>query len=109
MRFKVILKAKIKLVKEGLRRAANLRVHADVSRWAYIQALLSRGDRRTAQLLMAAHENNGNWTKTLKASIINPDFYVYRERALDEILPWDFIDHGINKSFLIEEYEKALR
>ncbi len=103
-----ILKAKTKHVKEGLRRVANVRVHADVPRWAYIQALLSRGDRRTAQLLAAAHENNGNWAKTLKASIINPDFYVYRERRLDEILPWDFIDHGINKAFLIEEYHKAL-
>lgn len=103
-----ILKAKIKHVKEGLRRVANVRVHADVPRWAYIQALLSRGDRRTAQLLAAVHENNGNWAKTLKASIINPDFYVYRERSLDEILPWDFIDHGINKAFLIEEYHKAL-
>ena len=104
-----ILKAKIKHVKEGLRRVANVRVHADVPRWAYIQALLSRGDRRTAQLLAAAHENNGNWAKTLKASVINPDFYAYRERPLDEILPWDFIDHGINKAFLIEEYHKALR
>jgi radical SAM superfamily enzyme YgiQ (UPF0313 family) len=104
-----ILKAKIKHVKEGLRRVANVRVHSDVPRWAYIQALLSRGDRRTAQLLAAAHENDGNWAKTLKASIINPDFYVYRERPLDEILPWDFIDHGIKKAFLIEEYHKALR
>ncbi len=104
-----ILKAKIKHVKNGLRRVPNVRVHADVPRWAYIQALLSRGDRRVAELLSAAHENNGNWAKTLKASVINPDFYVYRERSMDEILPWDFIDHGINKSFLIEEYHKALR
>jgi radical SAM family uncharacterized protein len=103
------LKAKIKHVKEKLRRVANVRVHADVPRWAYIQALLSRGDRRTAQLLSSAHENKGNWAKTLKASIINPDFYVYRERPLDEIFPWDFINHGINKAFLVEEYHKALR
>ena len=104
-----VLKAKIKHVKEGLRRVANVRVHADVPRWAYIQALLSRGDRRTARLLSDAHDNNGNWAKTLKASIINPDFYVYRERSVDEILPWDFIDHGINKAFLVDEYHKALR
>ena len=103
------LKAKIKHVKEGLRRVANVRVYGDVPRWAYIQALLSRGDRRTAHLLAAAHENNGNWAKTFKASIINPDFYVYRERPFDESLPWDFIDHGISKAFLIKEYHKALR
>ncbi len=104
-----ILKGKIKYVKDGLRRVANMRVHTDLPKWAYIQALLARGDRRTAQLLAAAHESNGNWVKTLKASVINPDFYVYRERPLDETLPWDFIDHGISKAFLIEEYHKALR
>ncbi len=103
------LKAKIKHVKDGLRRVPNVRVHADVPRWAYIQGLLSRGDRRTAELLLAAHKNKGNWAKTLKGSIINPDFYVYRERSIDEILPWDFIDHGIKKEFLAEEYEKAFR
>ena len=104
-----ILKKKIKHVKDGLKKVANLKVHADVPKWAYIQALLSRGDRRTANLLAAVHENNGNWGKTLKASIINPDFYVYRERPLDEMFPWDFIDHGIKKSYLVEEYQKALR
>ncbi len=102
------LKAKIKHVKNGLRRVANVQVHADVPRWAYVQAMLSRGDRRTAQLLVSAHRNRGNWPKTFKNSVINPDFWVYRERSQDEILPWDFIDHGINKGFLVEEYQKAL-
>ena len=103
-----VLKEKIKHVKDGLRRVPNVQVHADVPRWAYIQALLSRGDRRTAELLVASHRNGGNWPKTLKDSIINADFWVYRERPIDEILPWDFIDHGINKAFLAEEYRKAI-
>ena len=104
-----VLKEKIKYVKDSLRRVANVDVHADVPKWAYIQTLLSRGDRRTAQLLAAAQDNNGNWAKTLKASVINPDFYVYRERSTDEVLPWDFIDHGIKKAYLVEEYKKALQ
>ena len=103
------LKAKIKKVKEGLKRVPNTRVHADIPKWAYVQALLSRGDRRTAQLLADVQDHNGNWAKAIKASITNPDFYVYRERPFDEILPWDFIDHGIDKSYLIEEYQRALR
>ena len=65
--------------------------------------------RVAADLLVAAHNNRGNWAKTLKASLINPDFFVYRKRPFDEILPWDFIDHGIEKAFLIAEYKKALR
>ena len=103
------LKNKIKMIKQGLKRIANVRVHADIPRWAYIQALLSRGDRKVAKILSLANKNQGNWPKTFKASPINPDFYVLRERSVDELLPWDFIDHGINKSFLKQEYKRALQ
>ncbi len=103
------LKKKIKKIKDGLKRVANVRVHSDIPRWAYIQALLSSGDRKVAQILLLANQNRGNWPKTLKASPVNPDFYVHRERSLNELLPWDFIDNGINKSFLKEEYKRALQ
>lgn len=101
------LKMKIKKVKEGLKKVANVSVHADVPRWAYIQALLSRGDRKVAQILLSAHQNRGNWPKTFKSTPVNADFYVLRERSLDEMLPWDFIDNCIDKSFLKKEYIKA--
>jgi len=104
-----LLKKKIKKVKNGLKRVANVSVHSDVPRWAYIQALLSRGDRKVARILSLAHENQGNWPKTFKASPINPDYYVHREHSLDERLPWDFLDQGIDKSFLIKEYKRALQ
>jgi radical SAM family uncharacterized protein len=103
------LKMKIKRVRQGLKNVPNVRTSADVPRWAYIQSLLSRGDRRVAHMLVTAHRNQGNWTKTLKASALNPDFYVHRQRAFNELLPWDFIDNGIKKSFLINEYRKALK
>jgi radical SAM superfamily enzyme YgiQ (UPF0313 family) len=103
------LKRKFKHIQKGLKRVPNIRIHTDVPRWAYVQALLSRGDMRVADLLEAAHANNGNWPKTLKASVIDADFYVHRERNVDEIFPWDFIDHGIQKSYLLAEYRKALR
>jgi len=105
----VHLKAKIKRVRDGLRRVPNVRVHADVPRWAYIQALLSRGDRRVAQILLKAHENRGNWPATLKASPVNPDYFVSRKRSTEERLPWDFIDQGVTKSFLKREYQRALK
>jgi radical SAM family uncharacterized protein len=103
------LKKKIKKIKDGLKRVANVRVHSDIPRWAYIQALLSSGDRKVAQILLLANQNRGNWPKTFKASPVNPDFYVHRERSLNELLPWDFIDNGINKSFLKQEYQRALQ
>lgn len=102
------LKEKIRTVKQGLRKVPNVRVHADVPRWAYIQALLSRGDRRVAGLLELAHAHRQNWPQSLKETPLNADFYVLRPRPVDEVLPWDFIDHGIKKSFLIREYRRAL-
>jgi radical SAM family uncharacterized protein len=103
------LKLKLKHIQKGLKRVPNVRIHADIPRWAYIQALLSRGDMRVADILEAAHDNYGNWPKTLKTSVINPDFYVHRQRDYDETFPWDFIDHGIRKSYLLAEYRKAMR
>jgi radical SAM superfamily enzyme YgiQ (UPF0313 family) len=103
-----LLKQRIKKIKRGLGSVANVRVHADVPRWAYVQALLSRGDRRSAELLLAVVENEGNWTKAIKSVNVNPEFYVYREREQKELFPWDFIDHGVHKDYLWQEYQAAL-
>lgn len=102
-----ILKRKIKKIKTALKKVANLRINSDVPRWAYIQAMFSRGDRKVADILLMAHANKGNWAQTLKTTPVNSDFYVLRERDLDELLPWDFIDHGIKKSYLRKEYQRA--
>jgi radical SAM superfamily enzyme YgiQ (UPF0313 family) len=103
------LKQKIKRVKEGLKKVANVRVHADVPRWALIQALLARGDRRVSQMLLMADANGGNWPQTFKAAPLNPAFYIHRPRTREEILPWDIIDHGLDKTFLWNEYQRALQ
>ena len=101
------LKGKIKKIKTELKKVANLRINSDIPRWAYIQAMFSRGDRRVADILLMAHANKGNWAQTLKTVHLNSDFYVLRERDPGETLPWDFIDHGIKKSFLQREYQRA--
>ena len=103
------LKKKIQKIKNELKKIPNFRVHSDIPRWAYIQALFSRGDRKVADILTLAHTNKGNWAQTLKTVSTNPDFYTLRERDIDERLPWDFIDHGIKKSFLQQEYQRALK
>ena len=64
---------------------------------------------RTARVLQQVLENRNNWTKTLKASPIDAFYNTHRQIRLDEILPWDFIDHGIQKQFLKNEYNKALK
>lgn len=103
-----VLKEKIKKVKTGLGNVSNVRIHADVPRWALIQGLLSLGDRRVGEILLAVHQNQGNWPRTLKTASANPGFYVHREKDLDERLPWDFVDHGIQKAFLKKEFKRAM-
>ncbi len=103
------LNEKMKWVKEGLRKDRNITVTADLPKWAYLQTLLSRGDRRVGKLLLTAHRLGGNWPQAYRSVDLNPDFYVYRPRTFEEILPWDFIDHGVKKEFLWEEYQKALQ
>ncbi|MCF8067299.1 MAG: TIGR03960 family B12-binding radical SAM protein [Desulfobacterales bacterium] len=103
------LKSKIRRIKSRLNKIPNIQVHADPPRWSFIQALFSRGDRKIAQLICNVMQNKNNWAKTLKESSIDPDFYVTRTRQFDEMLPWDFIDHGIKKRFLISDYKKALK
>jgi radical SAM superfamily enzyme YgiQ (UPF0313 family) len=103
-----LLKWKIRRVREGLKTVANLRVHADIPRWAAVQALLARGDRKVAAMLLLAQKNRENWAQTFKESPLNADFYTLRTRAANERFPWDFIDHGVKKSFLAREYRRAL-
>ena len=104
-----VLKNRIRKIKEILRKVPNVEVYSDMPRWAYIQGVLSRGDRRVAELLEANLEDQGNWARTFKRSPVNPDFYACRERADEEVLPWDFIDHGVRKSYLLEERDRALQ
>jgi radical SAM superfamily enzyme YgiQ (UPF0313 family) len=103
------LKRKLKILRTGLRGEKGIEMIHDLPKWAYIQALLSRGDRRVGKMLMAVHQHQGNWEQALRESSLNPDFFVYRRRGLDETFPWDFIDHGIPKEKLKEEYVEAMR
>jgi radical SAM superfamily enzyme YgiQ (UPF0313 family) len=102
------LKERQKWLKKAFGREGGIKASFDLPKWAYLQTLLSMGDRRVGPILLRSYKLGGNWTKALRFSEINPDFFVYRPRGLEEILPWDFIDHGIEKNFLIQEYHRAL-
>ncbi len=103
-----VLKHKLKLITSALRAERKVQVTCDLPKWGYVQALLSRGDRRVGRMLLKAHEFGGDWGRAFRASDINPDFYVYRERAHYELFPWDFIEHRATKAQLWREYQKAM-
>ena len=85
-----------------------------------LEGVLARGDRRLAEVILNAYNNgalydawsesfnNELWMKAFKDASVDPDFYTTRMRAIDEIFPWDFIDTGINKSFLQREWQRAM-
>jgi hypothetical protein len=102
------LKERQKQLRRALARTGGVTVAFDVPRWAYIQALLSLGDRRAGRILLTAHRFGGDWKQAFRHSEVNPDFFVHRPRGLDEVLPWDHLDHGIRREHLAREYGLAL-
>ena len=89
---------------------------ADVS---VLEGVLARGDRKLSQVLLYVYNkgcfydawseyfHNDVWMEAFEACGLDPDFYSHRERPLDEILPWDFLDCGVSRAFLEREWQKA--
>jgi radical SAM superfamily enzyme YgiQ (UPF0313 family) len=103
-----ILKKKLQAVKKGVARIPRARLLHELPKWGYVQALLSMGDRRVADILVQVIQSHGDWNAALKNSYVNPAFWVYREKEEQELFPWDFIDHGIKKEDLWKEYQEAV-
>ncbi len=101
------LKHKLQFIKKSLSNIKNLKVFHDLPKYAYLQGLLAIGDRRITEVLKMMLIIN-NWQKAALMADINIDFYLFRKKDYDELLPWDFIDHGISKKALWDEYMKAI-
>lgn len=78
-------------------------------RHSFYQALLSLGDRRVAPAIEAAERNGGNWRAAVAETGVDADFFVFRDRSGDTVLPWDIIDGGMKDEFFRAEADKAMR
>ena len=78
-------------------------------RHSYYQALLSLGDRRVAPAIEAAERNGGQWRRAVADSGVDGDFYIFRDRSRDAVLPWNIIDGGMKDAFFRGELEKSTR
>jgi radical SAM superfamily enzyme YgiQ (UPF0313 family) len=103
------LKERARWIQKALRKVSNVRVHFDLPKWAYVQALLARGDRRVAVFLEKVVIERLNWTQAMREVPLNTDFWVSRTREQREPFPWEIVDFGIKRAYLWEEYQKALR
>jgi radical SAM family uncharacterized protein len=102
------LNKKQRSLEKAIRKIGNMNLIHDLPKWEYIQALLSRGDRRLGKLIQLAHEKDGDWKTAARELKTDMDFYVTRRRDVAEVLPWDFIDIGVRKDYLKNEFERAL-
>src|SRR5262245_1223958 len=78
-------------------------------RHSFYQALLSLGDRRVAPAIEAAERNGGNWRAAVAEAGVDANFFVFRDRSHDSVLPWDIIDGGLKDGFFRTEAAKAMR
>lgn len=117
---KEALEAKIGLLQRGLRRTGiHLSWHGPET--SLLEGVLSRGDRRLGRVILRAwelgcafdawteHFQFDRWQQALADCGLEAGFYAYRERPLEEALPWDHIDPGVSQAFLKREWQRSLR
>ena len=100
---------KIKRLRSLMAGIDNVYVNIKSERHSYYQALLSLGDRRVAPAIVAAERNGQNWRAAVAETGIDGDFYIFRDRTTDAMLPWDIIDGGMKRAFFEAEFAKSLR
>ena len=98
-----------------------IKVNYHDSATSVLEGVFAKGDRRLGKVIETAYRNGAffdtweeyfdydRWLAAFAACGVDPDYYNYRPIALDQITPWDHLDVGVSKAFLIREYQKALR
>ena len=111
---------RLQLIRNAFRKG-RIRVKWNQPEMSWIEGIFSRGDRRLNRALIEAwqmgarfdawseHFNRHTWLEALKRAGLDPEFYLYRTRSLEEILPWDHISTGVTKNYLKKEWERALQ
>ena len=100
---------KIKRMRSLMGSIDNVYFNIKSERHSFYQALLSLGDRRVAAAIEAAERNGGNWRAAVAETGVDADFFVFRDRSTDTVLPWDIIDGGLKDHFFRSEFDKGLR
>jgi radical SAM family uncharacterized protein len=112
------LRVKQEILQRGLNRKGT-RLSWQDPKTSLLEAALSRGDRRLGKVIYNAcklgcrfdawseHFSWDKWLKAFAQAGLSPEFYAYRERPLDEVLPWSHIDTGISDDFLKRELQRA--
>jgi len=108
------------LLRDAIGRLKGVEYKYHASDLSVLEAAFALGDRRLAAVLERAFElgcrfdswsdqfRNDLWQRAFEEIGINPQFYANREKGQDETLPWDHLDAGVEKAFLLYEWRRAL-
>lgn len=102
---KKYLDAALKILRGSLKSIGGAEIISESIRSAQIQAMLSRGDKKISEIILQS-ETAQDFRKNFKAAGLDEKFYL-RERDLEENLPWDFLNQGFSKKYLIDELNRA--
>jgi len=105
MTAQTILKKRVTMIQQGLKKIANVTLKVESLRKAKIHALLSRGDQKAADLMETALMHG--WSFAMKQNKVYCDSIVYQETSVDTPLPWDFLDNQVKKEFLAKEFTRS--
>ena len=106
-------------LKDRLKRIKGVSYQYHGTETSSLEAVFARGDRRVCDALIRAfemgckfdgwteHFDYGKWMRAFEETGIRPEFYSERLRDTEEFLPWDLIDSGVTKAYLLKEYRKA--
>ena len=112
--------AKVNLLRENIK-AKNVVYNWHDPQTSYIEATLSRGDRRMGKVIENVWRSGGRleawtdyfsfyrWMQAFDNAGVDPTFYAHRERCKDEVMPWDVVDVGVRKEHLWHEKEQCYR
>ena len=102
-----VIDEEIKRMRTLMADVDNVYFNIKSERHSFYQALLSLGDRRVAPAIEAAERNGGNWRAAVAEAGVDADFFVFRDRSNDTVLPWDIIDGGMKDSFFRAEIREG--
>jgi radical SAM superfamily enzyme YgiQ (UPF0313 family) len=115
-----LIREKQALLRRGIR-GRGLKLDYNDPEASLLEAVLTRGDRRLGEVVERAWElgarfdawddqrDFGAWMRAFAKTGLDPDFYAYRERSTDELLPWEVVNTGVRKRFLLDEYQLSQR
>lgn len=110
------IQAKLRLLRDSIRHLPGMQLRWTDIHNSRFEGFLSRGDRRLSDVIERAwelgcsfdawndHHFHNKWLQAFQEHGLNPDFYNHRQRAIDEVFPWDHIDMGVRKKYLLEDY-----